>query len=552
MMDPRAGTLAANSPVGHTPPPGARRSRLIRAAELCSVVLSLAGCTIGPDFAKPAAPVSPHWQAADGTMLTSAPARTVEWWHVFKDPVLEELIQAAYHNNYNLKIAGLRVLEARAQLGEAVGFLYPQLQQANGGVTYVSASRNAANTAAGDLEYLQYDIGARISWELDFWGKFRRAVESADANLAASIAAYDNALVLLTAEVADTYVVIRTAEEQLRVARENTVLQRRSVEITEVRYRHGDINELDLQQARTQLLATEATIPPLQIGLIQARNALATLLGRPPGGMEQILAGGRPEIPAAPVELATGAPADLLRRRPDVRQAEFAAEAQNARVGVAEGDLYPSFGISGVLGVVAADFTDTTRSGHSGLGALFNPFNVATSVGPYFSWNVLNYGRIRNQVRAQDARLQQSLVNYQNTVLNAAQEVEDNMAAFLHDRQQEEVLAANVVAAQRSLALATLRYREGYSDFQRVLDAQTSLLAAQQRHVSARGGTVRSAIGIYRALGGGWQIRSGQEFVDRPTRDLMRRRVDWGDLLQPGAAEPLPQDRRGRWALPDW
>jgi len=507
---------------------------------------------VGPDFTKPEAPVSQQWEATDGAMLTSAPAQLVEWWQVFEDPILDELIQTAYRNNYNVKITGLRVLEARAQLGVAVGNLYPQLQQANGSLTWASASRNAANTAGGDLDYRQYSVGANVSWELDFWGKFRRSVESADANLAASIAAYDNALVLLMAQVAETYVAIRTAEEQLRVARENTALQRRSVEITEVRYRNGDIDELDLQQARTQLLATEATIPQLQIGLIQARNALATLLGRPPGGMVRVLAGGRAEIPAAPAALATGAPVDLLRRRPDVRQAELAAKAQNALVGVAESDLYPSFGIGGFLGVVAADGTNTTRSGQSGAGELFNANSFAFSLGPYFSWNVLNYGRIKNQVRAQDARLQQALANYQSTVLSAAQEVEDNMAAFLHGRQQEAILAQNVEAAQRSLALASLRYREGYSDFQRVLDAQTALLAAQQRHVSARGGTARSAIGIYRALGGGWQIRSGQDFVDQSTKDLMRRQVDWGDLLQPGAAEPPPQDRRGGWAPPDW
>lgn len=545
-------TLDMISPMPHSSPPDAR-PRLIRAVGLCAAVLSLAGCTmVGPDFTKPVAPVSQQWQGADGAMLTRQPTKMVEWWQVFEDPILDELIQAAYRNNYNVKIAGLRVLEARAQLGVAVGNLYPQLQQANGSVTWASASRNAANTAGGDLDFRQYSVGANVSWELDFWGKFRRAVESADANLAASVAAYDNTLVLLMAQVADTYVAIRTAEEQLAVARENTALQRRSVEITEVRYRNGDIDELDLQQARTQLLATEATIPQLQIGLIQARNALATLLGRPSGGMEAVLARGRAKIPAAPAEIAMGAPADLLRRRPDVRQAELAAEAQNALVGVTEGDLYPSFGIGGFLGVVAADGTNTTRSGQSGAGVLFNANSFAYSAGPYFSWNVLNYGRIKNQVRAQDARLQQSLADYQNTVLNAAQEVEDNMTAFLYGRQQEEILSRNVVAAQRSLALASILYREGYSDFQRVLDAQTALLAAQQRHVSSRGGTVRSAIGIYRALGGGWQIRAGQDFVDQPTRDLMRRQVDWGDLLQPGAAEPQPEDRRGGWPPPDW
>jgi len=513
---------------------------------------AVAGCTmVGPDFKKPEAPVRGEWEQADGTVINRKPAKMVQWWEVFRDPVLTKLIETAQQNNYDLKIAGLRVLEARAQLGIAVGTLYPQQQQAVGGATYNSASRNAANTAAGDLSYWTYDGGASVSWELDFWGKFRRAIESSDANLFGSIAAYNNTLVLLTAQVADTYVVIRTAEEQLRVARENVAIQQRSVQISDVRYRNGDVDELDVLQARTQLLSTQATIPQLQIGLQQARNALNTLLGRPAGGPVSALGATPGVIPASPAEIAVGAPADLLRRRPDVRQAELAAAAQSAQVGVAEADLYPSFGLSGVLGVVSADGTATTRTGKSGAGQLINANSVAFSGGPFFSWNVLNYGRIRNNVRAQDARLQQLLVNYQNTVLNAAQEVEDGMVAFLRSREQERILAANVAAAQRSFRLATVRYREGYSDFQRVLDAQTSLLVAQQRLVTARSGTVRAAVAVYRALGGGWEIHTGKDFVDQETKDVMQKRVDWGELLQPGATQPPPADR-GRWPSPDW
>jgi len=345
----------------------------IRAVQWISLMLVLAGCTmVGPDFVKPKASVLDQWQEADGAALARKPAEWIQWWEIFQDPVLNQLIVAAYQNNYDLKIAGLRVAEARAQLGIAVGNLYPQKQQANGGATYNSASKNAAGTAAGDLlRYWEYDVGASVSWELDFWGKFRRAIESADANLLGSIAAYDNVLVLLIAQVADTYVALRTAEEQLRVARDNVALQSRSLAISEARFRGGDVDELDVQQARTQLLATQATIPPLEIALQQAHNALSTLLGRPPGSLDAIL-GPRPgRIPAAPPALATGAPADLLRRRPDVRQAELAAAAQSAAVGVAEADLYPSFGLTGFLGVLAADGTNTTRTGNSGAGQLF-------------------------------------------------------------------------------------------------------------------------------------------------------------------------------------
>ena len=528
------------------------RRRGVRTVLLALVFLVLTGCAmVGPDFVKPKAPVLEQWQEADGVVLTRQPMEQIKWWDVFRDPVLSKLVEIACQDNYNLKIAGLRVLEARAQLGIAVGYLYPQYQQATGGATYTSASRHAANTSAGDLRYWEYNVGASVSWELDFWGKYRRAIESADANLLASIAAYDNTLVLLAAQVADTYVVVRTAEEQLRVARENVTLQQRSLEITEARFRGGDVDELDVQQARTQMLSTEATIPGLQIGLQQALNALSTLLGWPPGRLTDILGPQPGIIPASPQEIAAGVPADLLRRRPDVRQAELVAAAQSAAVGVAEADLYPSFGLSGFLGLVAADQTDSTRTGKSGFGQLVQSDSLTFLGGPFFSWNLLNYGRIRNNVRVQDARLEQLLVNYQGTVLNAVKEVEDNMVSFMQSRQQGDILARSVTSAQRSLELADVRYREGYSDFQRVLDAQAALLQAQRESVSTRSTTVRSAIGIYKALGGGWDVRAGHDFVDQETKNVMQKRVNWGDLLGQEAVKP-PLKGEGIWPSPDW
>ena len=525
----------------------------LRPAAWIGLTLALAGCTtVGPDFVQPKAPVLEQWQEADTAVVTRKPAEQIRWWEGFGDPVLGKLIEIAYRNNYNLKIAGLRVLEARAQLGVAVGYLYPQVQQANGSVNYTAASRNAANTAAGDLRFWEYNVGVSVGWELDFWGKFRRSIEAADANLLASIAGYDNVLVLLVAQVADTYVAIRSAEAQLKVARENIAIQQRSVRITEARFRGGDVGELDVLQARTQLLGTQATIPPLETGLQQAKNALSTLLGQPPGSLAEIMGPQPGVIPAAPQAIAAGAPTDLLRRRPDVRQAELAAATQSAVVGVAEADLYPSFGLSGFLGVVAADGTNTTRTGNSGPGQLFNANSLAFFGGPYFSWNILNYGRIRNNVRVKDAQLQQLLENYQSTVLNAVKEVEDGMVAFLHSREQERILAETEVSAQRSLTLANVGYREGLSDFQRVLDAQGALLRAQQQLVTARSTTVSSAVGIYRALGGGWEIRSGQGFVDETTRDTMQRRVDWGDLLEPKATEPPLKGQGSGWPSPDW
>jgi len=377
---------------------------------------------------------------------------------------------------------------------------------------------------------VQYNLGANASWEIDFWGRFRRGIESADANLLASIASYDDTLVLLTAQIADTYTVVRTTEEQLRIARENLALQERSYEIVDVLYRFGANNELDVQQAQTLLLSTRASIPSFEITLRQAHHALATLLGLPPTDLTRML-GGEGKIPEIPVAIPVGVPADMLRQRPDVRRAELLAMTQNAQVGVAKADLYPSFSINGSLGLAAAGGTGTTRTGNSGFTELFRTDSLTYAIGPSFTWPFLNYDRIKSNIRVQDARLQQSLVQYRETVIQAAREVEDSMVAFVGSQRQDEILVDTVESAKRSTELSMLRFQEGFADYQRVLDAQQALFSQQQRYVSNKGFAVRSLIAVYRSLGGGWQTTGG-EFVDEATRQEMQQRTDWSDWLE--------------------
>jgi NodT family efflux transporter outer membrane factor (OMF) lipoprotein len=522
-------------------------------AALLAGCTNLSGCTnVGPEFETPDAPITPLWEANADFGVKPTPFELIEWWTVFQDPVLDQLVSIADQNNYGLQVAGLRVLEARAQVGIAVGNRYPQVQRGRGGVTGIRVSENSANTfGGGDLQYGLYDLGSDVSWEMDFWGRFRRGIESADASLLASIASYDDVLLLLVAQVVDTYALIRTAEEQLRIAHDNVKIQQRSYTITEVNFRNGADSELDVQQARTLLLSTQATIPDLEQTLQQTKNALSTLLGRAPGDLSTLL-GSTSVIPALPTEIAVGIPADLLRRRPDVRQAELQAASQSALVGVALTDLYPSFTLVGSIGLVSATGTDTTRTGNSGVAELIDSDSLQYSVGPSFSWNVLNYGRIKNNVRVQDARLQQLLVVYQDSVLQAVREVEDAMVAFVRRQQANAILAEAVTAAKRSADLSLLRYKEGFSGYQRVLDAQQSLVAQQQRYASSQGDAVRSLVAIYKALGGGWQIREGRDFVDQGTRAVMEQRTDWGELLTPGEAQSEeigdPSARRS----PDW
>ena len=488
---------------------------------------SLGACTIGPEFEKPGITLDNKWLNPTGNELLSSPIKDSRWWLVFNDSELNQLLEVAWQQNNTLEIAGLRVLEAQAQLGIATGNRYPQSQFLSGDAIRISPP----NTAGGGANFSSYNLGASAAWELDFWGRFKRGIESADAVYMASIAARDQVLILLTAQVVDTYAQIRIAEQQLRIARDNEDIQQRSYDIASVLFRNGSDSELDMQQAQTLLLSTQATIPGFEITIKQARNALSTLLGMPPGAVDELISEGA-KIPALPQEIEIGFPADLLRRRPDVRQAELLALAQNARVGFAETDLYPRFSLLGSINLASGG------SSSSDFGDLFSSDALSYSFGASFAWPFLNYGRIINNVRVQDSRLQQALVNYQETVIQASREAEDAMVVLNGTREQVDILGEGVVSAQRSNELSTLRYREGFSDYQRVLDSQQSLFSQQQRLVSAHGTSVRSLIALYKALGGGWEDQTELPLISEQNREQMSERINWGDYL---ASENLIQ-----------
>jgi NodT family efflux transporter outer membrane factor (OMF) lipoprotein len=495
--------------------------KFMASATLAAVLSACA--PVGPDFVRPEADIPPGWSDAVAGGLQASPIKQPQWWRAFNDPLLNRLVETAWQQNNSLEIAGLRVLESRAQLGIAQGNKYPQSQLAAGSATFTSPAKNFGSGSS----FGQYGIGASASWEMDFWGRFSRGIEAADAAYLSSVAARDQALILLTAQVVTTYTIIRINQEQLRFAHDNVEIQQRSYDITSVLFRNGSDSELDMQQAHTLLLSTQATIPGFEVALKQATNALNTLLGKPPGSIDDWL-GKEQDIPVLPKQIEVGIPADLLRRRPDVRQAELNALAQNARVGLAQADLYPSFSLTGSLGLVAGG------PGDSSFGDLFSSDALTISAGPSFVWPFLNYDRIRNNVRVQDARLQQALVNYREVVLQAAREAEDAMIALDGAQTQTEILIKTVASAERSNELSILRYREGFSDYQRVLDSQQSLFAQQQRLVTQRGSSVRSLVNLYRALGGGWETQAGQPLIDEESREQMEQRTNWGELLEAG------------------
>jgi NodT family efflux transporter outer membrane factor (OMF) lipoprotein len=493
--------------------------------------LLLAGCgSVGPEFLKPEVPIQDEWLESKDKAITTDEADLTQWWQVFNDPVLDSLITAAHKQNLSLQIAGIRILESRAQLGIAVGDQYPQFQQARAGISRVNVSDNQPNfSSAQDSAFWDANVGLDVGWELDMWGKFKRGIEAADADLLASIADYDDVMVSLTGSVATAYIVTRTFEERLAIARQNVETQKRSLNITEVRFRNGATTELDVQQARTLLYSTQALIPDLEIGLRQSKNALSILLGMPPNNLDELM-GEASVIPTAPSEIAIGIPAELLRRRPDIRRAELLAAAQSARIGLAESDLYPHFSLVGSIGFRSSDTFD------SHVGDLLQSSSIETFAGPSLTWDILNYDRIKNNVRVQDARLQQLIVNYQNTVLEASREVEDAMVSYLRSQERVIFLRDSEVAAQRSVDIALIQYRDGVTNYQRVVDTEQKLLTAQDRLTDTRGSIASNLVAIYRSLGGGWKVVQGNDVVPASTRKEMADRTDWGDLMN----EPEP------------
>jgi NodT family efflux transporter outer membrane factor (OMF) lipoprotein len=520
---------------------------------LTGIIVLTSGCVkVGPDFTQPEALVADSWLGSEGPALTAQTEQYADWWTVFNDPVLNELVEEASRENLGLQVAGLRILEARAQLGIASGYLYPQQQNADASAAAVGASRHAANTSAGDLRYNDLNIGFNAAWELDFWGKFRRGVEAADAQFLATIANYDDVMVTLRAEVARAYILIRTQEDRINLAEASAAIQKRSLEIAENRFEGGLVTELDVQQARSLLANTLAAIPGYQADYRRFQNALSVLLGIPPQDLSaRLQSRNGAGIPQPPAAVAVGVPADLLRRRPDVRLAELQAAAQSALIGVAKADLYPHFTLIGTIGLQASD-SPFTREGGSDLSDLFSSDSITYFAGPSLTWDLFNYGRIRNQVRVQDARLQQLVINYQNTVLNSAREVEDAMAGFLGDQLRARYLSDAVTASKRSVEMSSLQYGEGLADYQRVLDAQRGLTRDQDALAIVQGSVAINLVNMYKALGGGWQIRAYKDFIKPEIQQEMTERTNWGDLLEESMQDAAKGPEESDWRRPDW
>jgi NodT family efflux transporter outer membrane factor (OMF) lipoprotein len=474
---------------------------------LVGLLFLLCGCTpiteyvtngfkVGPNYKKPQAPVAPTWIEANDKRVRSESDDLSKWWTVFNDPVLDELICFAYRQNLTLREAGFRVLEARAQLGIAAGNFFPQTQDMFGNYTRTVASKRTANGGfINNRWFSNWQFGFNLAWELDFWGEFRRAIESADDTLDASVEDYDDMLVTLLSDVATNYVLLRTTEQRIKYAKDNVELQVKTVKVIEGRRDVGVARQLDVDQARSILAQTEATIPPLEITAQQTINQICILLGIPPQDLRAKL--GLGPIPTAPAEVAVGIPADLLRRRPDVRRAERQAAAQCAQIGVAEADFYPHISILGNLGYSAREFKD-----------LFRESALNGSVGPSFQWNILNYGRILNNVRFQDAKFQELVAAYQQSALNAALETENGIVTFLQAQQFAKLQGESVDYADKAVKVVLAQYELGTVDITQLIQIELNLVVQQDTLAQAQGEIPTGLIQVYKALGGGWQLRT--------------------------------------------
>lgn len=460
------------------------------------------GLKVGPDYSPPSAEVKEVWIDSDEPgVKVNGDVNYAHWWTVFNDPTLNELVYTAYEENLPLKIAAWRIMEARYQLGVARGYLWPQEQQALGSFSRNQTSKEGFPTSRFSeipgfrMSYDNWLAGFNLAWELDFWGRFRRMIESAEANVQAQEEDYNAALVLLQAEVATTYIQLRELDERLELARKNVALQTETLAIARARFEQGVVSQLDVHQAQAILSNTESMIPMLEAMRRVAENRLCTLLGQPPQDLDPVLGPGG-KLPNVPPEVVVGIPADLLRRRPDVRRAERLAAAQCARIGIAEAEFYPHIAITGQLAYQAENFGD-----------LFGQRAFTGMISPGFRWNILNYGRIRNSVLMEDARFRQAILGYQEAVLRAAEEAEDMITAYLMEQRRLRALEQATGATEQASQLAVAQYQQGLVDFQRVIDSQRALVQQQDALAESRGKVALNLIGVYKALGGGWEMR---------------------------------------------
>ncbi|MDP7029209.1 MAG: efflux transporter outer membrane subunit [Phycisphaerales bacterium] len=451
------------------------------------------GCKVGPDYVPPDQPIPDEYAWAD-PQQEAPPAEPETWWHRFDDPTLDTLIAKATFDNFDLRIAAERIDEYRAIYGIAASELYPDI----GAIASYSRERTpgtdftVSGFTLGGSPYNSYTVGLDASWEIDLFGRIARSIEAAQGDLQAVVEDWRYAMVSIRAEVATSYIAMRTLQARLAVVESNVASQRRFVELLELQLAAGTTTEAQVAQARAQLAQDEALIPEYASALTEQLTSLAILLGTTPGVLADSLPSGG-GIPVPPGDVAVGIPADLIRRRPDIRAAERTLAAATARVGQATADLYPKLSLSGQFGFGASSFHD-----------LFQWSSRAYAAGPAFTWDIFNGDRLKSVVKEQESVTRQALLSYEQTVIQAIGEVEGSLLGFVLAIRQRDDLRTAARAAEQSYQLTLDQYEHGVTDFLNVITAQQTMLSAQDALAQARGLAAESLVAVYRSIGGGW------------------------------------------------
>lgn len=458
----------------------------------------LAGCAVGPDYQPPKASVSAQpWSSPLAGGETNGPADLAAWWKNFGDTNLDSLVTVAVQSNLTLHIAAARVREARAQHDVVSGSFWPSV----GASGSYSRNRYGFNgfpplPPGTALDYNLYNTGFDATWELDIFGGTRRTIEAANAGIGAAVFSQRDVLVSLLAEVARNYITARAYQQRLAITRQNIQVQQEILNLTSNRFENGLTSDLDVQQATALLTATEAEVPSLKTGFDQSVHHLAVLLGQPPGAMMDEMSAEK-QIPLTPPAVPVGLPSDLLQRRPDVQRSERELAAATARIGAAKADLFPKFSLTGFAGVESIS-----------TGNLFDYASRYWSAGPTVQWELFQAGSIRANVRVQNARQEQALDAYQQTVLVALEDVENAITAYAREQTRRKSLSQSVQANEQALELSTQLYNNGLADFLHVLDSERSLYAAQDALVQSDQAVSLNLVQLYKALGGGWQAET--------------------------------------------
>src|SRR5690348_2816946 len=468
-----------------------------RGLALAALAVFLGGCMVGPDYHRPEVSVPGAYPQTLTSATNQLSQELSQWWRVFHDPQLDALIQKAALANFDLRLAQARVREARAQAGVARSALFPSAD-ANGEYSRQRLSRHTpegllARGAGQSLEQNLFDAGFDANWELDIFGGNRRGLQAAKADLGATEESRRSVLITVISDVGLNYLDLRGLQKQLAVARDNLRLQEDTLALTRDQFRAGLANELDTARAEAQAANTRSQIPLLEQDIQRSMHRLSILIGKEPAELESQLATSAP-IPSATPTIPVGLPSELLRRRPDIRQAEREVAAATARVGVATADLFPRFFLTGAAGLQSLNASD-----------FFSGGSRFWSVGPSMKWPIFTAGRIRQNIKVQNARQEQSLIRFEQTVLTSLEEVENALVACGKEEEHHQALGQSEAANRRAVELAVERYRSGLVDFLNVLETQRSLLAVQDDLARSERTTDQNLVRLYKALGGGWE-----------------------------------------------